>query len=78
MYIIWVLSPWKCFSPICLRNIELRNYVEKDRWVILRDGEELFCVILGREKLSIRTKEPVHIKILSFLATDPWLRSKKI
>lgn len=62
-------------------NIEIRNYEDQDRWVIYRDGKELLCVIIGTEEsnyLFIRTDDDSHVKVLSHLATDPWLRSKKI
>ncbi|MFX1476873.1 MAG: hypothetical protein ACFFCI_01960 [Promethearchaeota archaeon] len=62
-------------------NIEIRNYKYQDRWVIFRDGKELLCVIIGAEEsnyLFFRSEDDSHIKILSYLATDPWLRSKKI
>ena len=62
-------------------NIEIRNYKDQDRWVIFRDGKELLCVIIGIEGsnyLFIHTDDDFHVKVLSYLATDPWLRSKRI
>ncbi|MFX0011501.1 MAG: hypothetical protein ACFE9R_14405 [Candidatus Hermodarchaeota archaeon] len=61
-------------------NIEIRNYEGVDRWVILRDGEELLCALVGTQEdnyLVLHTTDSEHIKILSNLATDAWLRSRK-
>jgi len=63
------------------RNIQIRNYEDQDRWVILRDGEELLCAVIGIEPanyLFFHTEDPNHIKIFSSLATNAWLRSRKI
>lgn len=63
------------------RNIQIRNYEDQDRWVVLRDGEELLCAVIGAKQdnfLFFQTEDPNHIKLFSNLAMDAWLRSKKI
>lgn len=62
-------------------NLEVRNYSEEDRWVILRDGEEVLSAVIGTDEknhLVFHTRDPAQVKILSYLATDAWLRSRKI
>jgi len=64
-----------------LRNIDIRNFEGKDRWVIYRDGEELLFIAIGAEKsnyLVFHTRDSAHVKLFSSLATDAWLRSKRI
>ena len=64
-----------------LGNLDIRNYEERDRWVFLRDGEELLCALVGTHEdnyLVFHTTDSAHIKILSNLATDAWLKSRRI
>ncbi|MFX0007410.1 MAG: hypothetical protein ACFFA7_08640 [Promethearchaeota archaeon] len=64
-----------------LENIALRNYARKDRYVLTRDGEELFLAIIGSSNdnnLVIHTKDPKHIKLLSSISTEGWIQSRKI
>ena len=64
-----------------LENISLKTYPAEDRYVLLRDGEELLFVAIGMEKdnyLSFHTKDPAHIKLFNTLAMEAWLRGRKI
>lgn len=62
-------------------NISLRNFDGADRYVIIRDGEELFFAVLGKNEnnyLTLYTKDPAHIKFFNSLVMESWLRSRKI
>jgi sugar-specific transcriptional regulator TrmB len=64
-----------------LDNISLRNYEREDRYVVTRDGEELFIAAIGNSNenhLVFHTKDPKHIKLFSSLATDGWIQSRKV
>ncbi|MFX1568185.1 MAG: hypothetical protein ACFFCV_07445 [Promethearchaeota archaeon] len=64
-----------------LDNISLRNYEREDRYVVTRDGEELFFAAIGNSNenhLVFHTKDPRHIKLFSSLATDGWIQSRKV
>ncbi|MFO8017388.1 MAG: hypothetical protein R6U96_02035 [Promethearchaeia archaeon] len=64
-----------------LDNISLRAYEEKDRYVIIRDGEELMMAIIGNKPnnhLAFHTKDAAHIKFFNSLVLEAWLRSRKI
>ncbi|MHA1767301.1 MAG: hypothetical protein ACTSVK_13700 [Promethearchaeota archaeon] len=62
-------------------NIMIRIDDFRDRYCILRDGEELFFGIVGNnddEILTLRTKDSKHIKLLSSLVMESWLRARKL
>ncbi|MGV9205806.1 MAG: hypothetical protein ACOC44_17490 [Promethearchaeia archaeon] len=64
-----------------LDNISLRAYEEKDRYVIIRDGEELLMAVIGNKPnnhLAFQTKDAAHIKLFNSLVLESWLRSRKI
>lgn len=64
-----------------LDNISLRKYDRADRYVLTRDGEELFLAVIGNandNNLVIHTKDPKHIRILNPLITEGWISSRKI
>jgi hypothetical protein len=64
-----------------LENIALRNYERKDRYVLTRDGEELFLGIIGSSEdnnLVIHTKDSKHIKLLNSISTEGWIQSRKV
>lgn len=64
-----------------LDNISLRTYEGEDRYLIVRDGEELFLAIIGNEEnnhLVFITKDSAHIKFLNALTMESWLRGRKI
>lgn len=64
-----------------LDNISLRTNEEQDRWVIIRDGEELLFAAIGNSEnnhLAFHTRDGKHIKLLNSLIMESWLRSRKI
>lgn len=64
-----------------LDNISIRLYEGQDRYVILRDGEELLFAVIGTDDknyLTFHTRDPNHIKLFQSAVMETWLRSKKI
>ncbi|MHA1338932.1 MAG: hypothetical protein ACTSRZ_09330 [Promethearchaeota archaeon] len=63
-----------------LENVTLRSFTGKDRWVCLRDGEELLIAVIGENEnnLAIYTKDPLHIKFFNAIVMESWLRAQKI
>ncbi|MEJ2279703.1 MAG: hypothetical protein P8Y70_18460 [Candidatus Lokiarchaeota archaeon] len=64
-----------------LDNISIRRYHGEDRYVVLKDGEELLMAILGSDDnnhLVIHTEDPKHITLLSSLVMDSWLRARPV
>ncbi len=62
-------------------NINLRNYVRKDRYALVRDGEELLISITGNSEnnhLTFHTKDSKHIRLLTSLITESWIQSRKV
>jgi len=69
-----ILEELKVFANV-------RSYEGKDRYVFLRDGEELLFAALGVNNditLSFHTNDAAHIKLFNSLAMDAWLRSREI
>ncbi len=64
-----------------LDNISLRNFQGSDRYIIIRDGEELMFGVIGKNEnnnLVFHTSDPSHIKLFNSLVMEGWLRSRKI
>ena len=64
-----------------LDNISIRLYEQKDRFVLDRDGEELFFGIRGKNEdnnLVIHTRDSKHQRLLRSLVMEGWLRSRKL
>jgi len=64
-----------------LDNISLRNFEGSDRYIIIRDGEELVLGVIGKNDtnhLVFHTSDPAHIKLFNSLVMEGWLRSRKI
>jgi len=69
-----ILEELKVFANV-------RNYKGEDRYVFLRDGEELLFAALGVNNdisLSFHTNDAAHIKLFSSLAMEAWLKSREI
>lgn len=66
---------------LSLDNIAIRNYEREDRYVITRDGEELFLAVIGNSEnnyLVIHTQDRNHIRLLNSLTMEAWIASRKI
>lgn len=64
-----------------LDNISLRKYDRADRYVLTRDGEELFLAVIGNSNdnhLVINTRDPKHIRLFNSLSTEGWIQSRRI
>ena len=64
-----------------LDNISVRNFIGSDRYVILRDGEELFLGFKGvndSNHLAFHTRDAAHIRIFNSLVMEAWLRSRPL
>lgn len=64
-----------------LDNITLRSYEREDRYVLVRDGEEMFIAVKGNSEnnhLAIHTKDPKHIRLFNSLTMEGWLQSRGI
>jgi hypothetical protein len=62
-------------------NIAIRHFEGSDRYVLVRDGEELLMAVIGskdKNHLAFYTRDPAHIKFFNSLVMESWLRSKKI
>ncbi|MFX1299019.1 MAG: hypothetical protein ACFFD2_29695 [Promethearchaeota archaeon] len=62
-------------------NITLRNYERRDRYALVRDGEELLIAVIGSSEnnhLTFYTKDSKHIRLLNTLTTECWIQSRKI
>ncbi|KKM84414.1 hypothetical protein LCGC14_1299400 [marine sediment metagenome] len=66
---------------LSLDNIAIRKYEREDRYVITRDGEELFLAVIGNSEnnyLVIHTQDRNHIRLLNSLTMEAWIASRKI
>lgn len=64
-----------------LDNLNVRTYEGQDRWLILRDGEELFFAANGKKPenfLTFYSRDDAHIRLMNSLVMETWLRSRKI
>ncbi len=64
-----------------LDNISIRTYDAEDRYLIIRDGEELLMAVIGNNEnnhLVFHTKDEKHIRFFNALAMETWMRSRKI
>ncbi|MBY9005877.1 MAG: hypothetical protein KGD63_03880 [Candidatus Lokiarchaeota archaeon] len=64
-----------------LDNISIRLYEGQDRFIILKDGEELLFAVIGEKTnnfLAFHTQDANHISLFNALVMETWLRSKKI
>ncbi len=64
-----------------LDNISLRSYEREDRYVLVRDGEEMLIAVKGNSEknhLTIHTKDSKHIRLFNSLTMEGWLQSRGI
>ena len=62
-----------------LDNITIKNFLGSDRYVILRDGEELLLSFKGKNDsnhLAFHTRDAAHIRIFNSLVMEAWLKSR--
>ena len=62
-------------------NISIRNFESADRYIIIRDGEELLIAVKGNNEtnhLTFYTTDSAHIRFFSSLVMSAWLRSRPI
>lgn len=64
-----------------LDNFSVKNFLGSDRYVILRDGEELLLSFKGTNDsnhLTFHTRDAAHIRIFNSLVMESWLRSRPL
>lgn len=63
-----------------LDNISIRNFDENDRWVCLKDSEEMFIAAIGEKdnNLAFFSEDSNHIKLFNSVIMESWLRARKI
>lgn len=63
-----------------LDNIAVRQFPDKDRWVCLKDGEEMLIAAVGENgnNLAFFSKDRLHIKLFNSLIMESWLRARKL
>ena len=63
-----------------LDNISIRNFDENDRWVCLKDSEEMFIAAIGEKSnnLAFFSEDSNHIKLFNSVIMESWLRARKI
>ncbi|TFF98691.1 MAG: hypothetical protein EU547_00815 [Promethearchaeota archaeon] len=62
-------------------TVSIRNYEREDRYIIMRDNEELLFALVGNQEenhLAFYTTDSKHLKEFNPIVMDTWLRSKKI
>ncbi len=63
-----------------LDNVSIRSFEGEDRFVLIRDGEELLFGATGKSDniLVFNTRDASHIKLFNSLVMEGWLRSRKL
>ncbi len=64
-----------------LDNMAIRNFEGSDRYVLIKDGDELLFAVIGKNEfnhLVIHTRDSAHIRLLNSLVMEAWLRSRKL
>jgi len=64
-----------------LDNISIRDFEGQDRYVIMKDGDELLFAVIGNSEsnhLCFHTQDPAHIKFFNTLVIEGWMRSRKV
>ena len=62
-----------------LDNVSIRNFENKDRWVLLKDNEEMFIATIGERSIgAFFSNDHSHIKFFNSLMMESWLLAKKI
>ncbi|MBN2155886.1 MAG: hypothetical protein JW776_07565 [Candidatus Lokiarchaeota archaeon] len=62
-----------------LDNITIRNFDSKDRWICLKDNEEMFIAPIGeKSNLAVFSNDHLHIKFFTSLMMESWLIARKL
>ncbi len=63
-----------------LDNVAIRSFEGEDRYVLVRDGEELLFGAVGKSDnaLAFHTRDASHIRLFNSLVMEGWLRSRKL
>jgi hypothetical protein len=62
-----------------LDNITIRNFDSKDRWICLKDNEEMFIAAIGaKSNGAIFSNDHLHIKFFNALMMESWLLGRKL
>jgi predicted RNase H-like nuclease (RuvC/YqgF family) len=62
-----------------LDNISIRNFDSRDRWICLKDNEEMFIASIGsKSNAAIFSNDHLHIKFFNALMMESWLLAKRI
>lgn len=63
-------------------NITLRHFGNKDRWICLKDNEELFFAAVDDnnedDNLVLYCKNNSHVKLFNSLVMESWSRARKL
>ena len=62
-----------------LDNITIRNFASKDRWICLKDNEEMFIASIGEKSIGAYfSNDHEHIRFFNSLMMESWLMAKKL
>ncbi|MHA1109500.1 MAG: hypothetical protein ACTSRE_00250 [Promethearchaeota archaeon] len=61
-----------------LDNITIRNFGSKDRWICLKDNEEMFIASIGETNGAYFSNDHNHIRFFNSLMQESWLLAKRI
>jgi len=61
-----------------LDNITIRNFGSKDRWICLKDNEEMLIVSIGETNGAYFSNDHNHIRFFNSLMQESWLMAKRI
>ncbi len=62
-----------------LDNVSIRNFDSKDRWILLKDNEEMLIATIGEKSIgAFFSNDHLHIKFFNSLMMESWLLAKRI
>ena len=62
-----------------LDNITIRNFDSKDRWICLKDNEEMMVATIGEKSIgAFFSNDHAHIKFFNALMMESWLLGRKL
>lgn len=61
-----------------LDNITIRNFDSRDRWVCLKDNEEMLIVSIGETNGAVFSNDHKHIRFFNSVMQESWLLAKRI